>query len=148
MEYLVDNMEWLCDKVDSFADDYLIFDIPGQIELFTHVPTMRRVVDALQQWGYNVCAVYLLDSLFVTDASRFISGSLSCLSAMMQLELPHINVLSKCDMLPDRSRLDAFLDATPQMIVDELNQVRQYSFSIAELLSTKADGCRARVVAG
>ena len=123
MEYLVENLDWLNEKIDNFDDDYLIFDLPGQIELFTHVPTARIVVDSLQRWGYNVCGVYLLDAVFISDASRFISGTLSCLSAMMQLELPHVNVLSKCDTVKDRSKLDFFLNANAAVIVDELSRV-------------------------
>ena len=49
----------------------------------------------------SVCAVYLLDAQFVTDVPKYIAGSMACLSAMMQLELPHVNVLTKVDMLKD-----------------------------------------------
>ena len=37
----------------------------GQIELYSHLPVMRNVVDQLQKTGYRVCAVYLLDSVFI-----------------------------------------------------------------------------------
>lgn len=57
-----------------------------------------------QMWNYNVCAVFLLDATFITDPSKFISGALLSLSAMVQLELPHLNVLTKCD-LADRSEV-------------------------------------------
>jgi GTPase len=36
------------------------------------------------------------------DASKFISGSMQALSAMVKLELPHINVLTKMDICPDK----------------------------------------------
>eukprot|EP01048_Picozoa_sp_COSAG05_P003499 COSAG05_NODE_162_length_15499_cov_23.006104_9_plen_76_part_00 len=36
---------------------------------------------------------------FISDPSKFLSASLVSLSAMMTLELPHINVLSKVDIL-------------------------------------------------
>lgn len=61
---------------------------------------------SLQMWNYNVCAVFLLDATFITDPSKFISGALLSLSAMVQLELPHLNVLTKCD-LADRSEVIA-----------------------------------------
>ncbi len=41
---------------------------------------------------------------------------------MTMLELPHINVLSKCDLLPSKAGLDAFLDGDAgghQLIVAE-----------------------------
>lgn len=57
-----------------------------------------------QSWNYNVCAVFLLDATFITDPAKFVSGALLSLSAMVQLELPHLNVLTKCD-LADRSEV-------------------------------------------
>ena len=51
-----------------------------------------------------MCAVFLLDATFITDPAKFISGALLSLSAMVQLELPHLNVLTKCD-LADRSEV-------------------------------------------
>lgn len=36
------------------------------------------------------------------DPTKFISGVLCSLSAMVQLELPHINVLTKCDLVDDK----------------------------------------------
>jgi GTPase SAR1 family protein len=110
MEYLLENMDWLHEHMDAFGeDDYIILDCPGQIELYTHVPIMRRVVDSLRAWGFNLVGVFVVDATFVCDVPKFISGSLLSLSAMIQMELPHINVLSKCDLV-DQAELDKILD--------------------------------------
>jgi GPN-loop GTPase len=106
MEYLLTNMDWLQDELDAFGDDdYLILDCPGQLELYTHIPLMRNVIDRMRMWGYgnSMVAVFLLDATFVADTSKFISGSLLSLSAMIALELPHVNVLSKCDLLSEEA---------------------------------------------
>jgi GPN-loop GTPase len=102
MEYLLQHSDWLRDELDSFGDDeYLILDCPGQIELYTHVPLMRSVVDRMRSWGYDgtMVGVFCVDAGFLLDAEKFLSGSLLSLSAMIALELPHINVLTKCDMM-------------------------------------------------
>lgn len=39
-----------------------------------------------------------LDSNFMSDSAKFISGMLMCLSVMYQMELPHVNVLTKMDV--------------------------------------------------
>ena len=44
-----------------------------------------------------VC-VWQLDAMYITDAAKLMSGCLSALTAMVHLELPHINVLTKCDL--------------------------------------------------
>jgi GTPase SAR1 family protein len=121
MEYLLEHLDWLADAIADYGDDYLIFDCAGQIELYTHLPLMPRLSSFLsKQCGYQLCAVYLLDALFVTDASRFASGALMCLSAMVQLELPHVNVLSKCDLVPSKRTLKRFLDPDMDVLLDEL----------------------------
>lgn len=92
-------MDWFQEALDDFDDDYLIIDCPGQIELYTHFGVMKRIVTELQRMGYNVCGVYLLDSQFVQDVPKFFSGVMSAMAAMVQLEIPHVNVLTKMDLL-------------------------------------------------
>lgn len=60
---------------------------------------MRRIADALQSWNFNLCGVFLLDTQFMTDISKFFSGTLVALSAMINFEIPHVNVLTKMDLL-------------------------------------------------
>ena len=89
---------------------------------------MRDIVDKLQQMGMRVCAVYLIDSQvlralsiptsfsptnpqFAVDASKFLSACMQCLSTMVMLELPHISVLSKMDLVTRNKRhMRKFLD--------------------------------------
>lgn len=100
MSYVCDNTDWLLDQLGDFEDDYLIVDCPGQLELYSHVPIMRTLVDTLQvQAGYRIVGLYLIDSSFLADPAKFVAGVLACLSAMVRLEVPHINVLSKMDLL-------------------------------------------------
>lgn len=100
VQYLVDNLDWLLDRVGDYDDDYLIIDCPGQLELYSHIPVMRALVDALQnQAGYRIVGLYLIDAHFLADPAKFVSGVLACLSAMTRMELPHLNVLSKMDLV-------------------------------------------------
>ena len=34
----------------------------GQIELYSHVPVLRTIVDQLRKWDFQMCVVYVLDS--------------------------------------------------------------------------------------
>ena len=112
MEYLLQNMDWLQDNLDNYNDDeYLIIDCPGQIELYTHIPVMNKIIDTLRLWGYahTMVSVFIVDATFVTDPAKFISGSLLALSAMISMQLPHVNVLSKCDLVEEAS-MDRILE--------------------------------------
>ena len=59
----------------------------------------------LRLWGYDdkMVSVFVVDATFVTDPAKFISGSLLALSAMISMQLPHVNVLSKCDLIEEAS---------------------------------------------
>jgi GPN-loop GTPase len=52
----------------------LVFDCPGQIELYNHVDVFNSLVAFLKNDGWAVCVVYCLDCHFITDASKFIAG--------------------------------------------------------------------------
>ncbi|RDA85622.1 hypothetical protein CP532_3529 [Ophiocordyceps camponoti-leonardi (nom. inval.)] len=102
-EFLLENLDWLTDALDSLTEEYLIiFDMPGQIELYTHIPVLPTLIRFLSQPGaldIRTAAVYLLEATFVVDRAKFFSGTLSAMSAMLMLEVPHINILSKMDLV-------------------------------------------------
>ena len=60
---------------------------------------MRRFVDILQTWNFRMCGIFIVDSHFMVDGATFLSGTMSALSVMVNLEIPHVNILSKIDLL-------------------------------------------------
>jgi GTPase SAR1 family protein len=127
MEYLLENLDWLHDELEKFLDDeYLILDCPGQLELYTHVPVMRQVLDRMKQWGYDgsMVSIFCVDTAFLIDTSKFISGSLLSLSAMVAMELPHITVLTKCDLM-EEEEIDRILNYGSARELWNLEQDRQ-----------------------
>lgn len=52
----------------------------------------------------------MVDAHYCTDAAKFISVLLLSLKTMLQLELPHVNVLSKIDLIETYGRLPMSLD--------------------------------------
>ena len=125
MQYLMENMDWFEEQVQDYNDDYLIIDCPGQIELYTHVELMKDFASQMQHWGYRLCVVYVIDSHFLGDVSKFISASMMCLSAMIRLELPHINIISKMDLIErhedDWLELEEFFTPDFTSLTDQLN---------------------------
>jgi len=139
MEYLLDNMDWLEDAIADFDEDYLLIDCPGQVELYTHLPVMRVICEQLQKLGYRVCAVSCIDATFLIDSSRFIAASMHCLSTMIQMQLPHINLLTKCDLIPNKALLRTFYDPDMSTLVHDLNRghgerFKRLNVAIAEMV--------------
>ena len=54
---------------------------------------------------------------FMTDITKFISGCMASLSAMVQLELPHINILSKMDLVTNKKDIDEYVSLSPSASV-------------------------------
>ncbi|KAK6634204.1 hypothetical protein RUM44_004812 [Polyplax serrata] len=122
MEYLLKNSEWLKEELGEMDDDYILFDCPGQIELYTHMNTMKDLVSLLERWGFRLCVVFLMDAQFMVDGAKFISGTMAALSVMVNLELPHVNIISKMDQLKkfQKTQLDGFLEPDPHYLLGSL----------------------------
>ncbi|KAL7515219.1 hypothetical protein ACHAXN_012627 [Cyclotella atomus] len=80
---------------------YLLFDLPGQIELTAHSAVVGRIAARLvRELDLRLVCVQLVDAaICLPDVSKFIGASLVCTSSMMRMELPCVNVLSKMDLL-------------------------------------------------
>ena len=106
----------------------------------SHWPVSRSLShDRLQSEGWTVGCVYCLDAQFSEEASKYVAGSLNALTAMVRdvlvvasfraishldisfhvfcflprqvnIELPHVNVLTKLDLVRGRARQDGLID--------------------------------------
>lgn len=107
-EFLMENLDFLTQALEPLTEEYLIiFDMPGQIELYTHIPILPTLIKFFTTPGsldIRMCAVYLLEATFVMDRAKFFAGTLSAMSAMIMMEIPHINVLSKMDLVKSQVR--------------------------------------------
>jgi GTPase SAR1 family protein len=110
IEFLEKNFDWLLKKLEQYTDNYVIFDCPGQVELYTHHDSMRKIFKLLQKEGYSICCVHLIDSYYCSSASNYIAAVLTSLGTMIHLELPHVNVLSKIDLIEKLGKLDFDLE--------------------------------------
>ena len=88
-EFLEANLDWLVEKLSELSDCYVLLDMPGQVELYTHHASVKNVLAALQQTHHHrLVAVHLVDAHHCADAAKFISVLLVTLSTMVQLEMP------------------------------------------------------------
>ncbi|VDP78370.1 unnamed protein product [Echinostoma caproni] len=116
-----------------------LFCVCTEVELYTHHSTTRQLVSylttrpqpsqnpLLDGVGLHLTAVHLVDSHYCSDPGKFISCLLTSLSTMLQLGLPHVNVLSKADLVEQFGELDFNLDFFTevldlQYLVDKINK--------------------------
>lgn len=133
-EFLLENLDFITGPLETVTDEYLIvIDMPGQIELYTHVPIVPQLVKHLTKGSLNIsmCAAYLLESTFIADRAKFFAGTLSAMSAMLMLELPHVNILSKMDLVKGtmaRKELKRFIDPDINLLQDAPDSGLVYEF--------------------
>lgn len=128
LEFLIENSDWLRDQLCGGSDtegdpedDYILFDLPGQLELYTHLDSGKKLARLLESWNFRVCSVFMLDSQFMVDGAKFLSGTMTALSVMVNLELPHVNLLNKMDLLNKEARkqIEKYLEPDSQALLAE-----------------------------
>lgn len=112
LESLDDSIDLLIKKIEKISEhSYIVFDCPGQVELFTHHSSLHKIFKTLEKkLDIRLCVVSLIDSFYLTSASQYISVLLLALRSMLQLDLPHVNVFSKIDLVSNYGELPFNLD--------------------------------------
>uniref|UniRef100_A0A803MYR1 GPN-loop GTPase 2 n=1 Tax=Chenopodium quinoa TaxID=63459 RepID=A0A803MYR1_CHEQI len=112
MDYLEKNVDWLESKLKPLLKDhYLLFDFPGQVELFfLHSSAKNFIMKLVKKLNLRLTAVHLVDAHLCSDAGKYISALLLSLSTMLHMELPHVNVFSKIDLIESYGKLAFNLD--------------------------------------
>eukprot|EP00922_Rhytidocystis_sp_ex-Travisia-forbesii_P043360 GHVS01064688.1.p1 GENE.GHVS01064688.1~~GHVS01064688.1.p1 ORF type:complete len:320 (+),score=50.16 GHVS01064688.1:45-1004(+) len=112
MEYLLVNFDWLEERLRNLKATYVVFDCPGQVELYAHYDIIKNLVLKLEKIiQCRLTCVHLIDSTLCTDGYNYISALLVSLSGQIMIELPHVNVFTKVDLLKNLSKdLDFRLD--------------------------------------
>eukprot|EP01036_Dinobryon_divergens_P027988 gene27988-36860_t len=122
MEYLLNHFDWLEEKIsskiasialekennDSSAAllSYIIFDCPGQVELYTHHSCVQDLILLLSnRFDARLCS-----------PAVFVSAVLLTTTVMLKLALPHVSILSKIDLVNSYGPLPFNLDFFTEMM--------------------------------
>lgn len=92
-------LAWLTGCMKSITFSLFIFFFSWRAHSF-HLIQIRHFLliktNSVNIWFYQ----------FMTDVTKFISGCMASLSAMVQLELPHVNILSKMDLVAKKRNIE------------------------------------------
>ncbi|KAL6296126.1 hypothetical protein ACE6H2_004268 [Prunus campanulata] len=115
MDYLEKNIDWLEAKLKPLIKRTyihmlaLLLQEPVQIgasPMFAKNVIMKLV----KKLNLRLTAVHLVDAHLGSDPGKYVSALLLSLSTMLHMELPHINVLSKIDLIESYGKLAFNLD--------------------------------------
>jgi len=95
---------------------YLLFDCPGQSELYTHHRSFKGIIRKLlsnkskKHFDLRLVCMNLCDAYHASDLGKYMSLVMTALATMANLELPHVNVLSKVDKMESYGKTRFNLD--------------------------------------
>nr|UXY87663.1 purine nucleotide-binding protein [Cryptomonas curvata] len=142
MEYLMDNLEWLEYEINKSFEDHFILDLPGQIELYSHNSLMKELSIYLNyKCNLNIVGLFIIDCQFITDIGKFFSGTITALTLMLSLDIPHYNILNKMDLLKNSPKkvIEKFFYPNSKILINELNMIinlkyKKLTLKISKLL--------------
>jgi len=96
------NIHEMKEIIESFESDYVIFDTPGQMELFVLRQSGKFLIDTL---GADQSIIgFLYDPIISKTPSGFISLMLQAASVQVRFNVPFLNILPKSDLLKEEER--------------------------------------------
>ena len=105
INFLNENISWLEKQInqEKYSDYfYYLIDTPGQIEIFTVSPEFKNICDYLvnqKKLNIKLCCVNLIECINMCDMPKYLFSIFSVLNSMINLALPQVNFISKCDLI-------------------------------------------------
>lgn len=147
-DLLILNINEMKEIIESHETDYVIFDTPGQMELFVLRQSGKFLVDTL---GADRSIIgFLYDPLVSKTASGFISLMLQAASVQVRFNVPFLSILPKSDLLTDDER-DRIINRSTNImdLEDEIHNelpTMQNQLSIEFLSSLKSFGTSQNII--
>ena len=118
MQEINNHLEWLTSKLSFHIEElelptdedivvFIIMDFPGQVELYMHHQSTRKILEKLEKL-MRIVVINVNDSTYLPDMHHYIAMSLTSLGSMLNVGCSTLNVLSKMDLL-DTSMLNGKL---------------------------------------
>lgn len=133
-DLILENTDAIEKYLKEMEDYYVIFDTPGQIELFSFRPGSPLLVDKLSQGKAMVA--FVTDAVLAASPSGYISQKMLYGAVMSRFFKPMLFVLNKTDLVDEGSLediekweqspdllYDAFMDEKQEMVKDYFSSV-------------------------
>ncbi len=108
--------------------DYVLFDTPGQMELFLYSKSGLEIVKRISDSGWTI-AIFVVDSNIASTPENFISILAQNAVISLRLLVPTITVFNKCDIF----------DIDPRKLLKEVDRIEGVLSELIEKLSEFID---------
>ncbi|MEM1513955.1 MAG: ATP/GTP-binding protein [Candidatus Thermoplasmatota archaeon] len=91
------NVKEIEERLSEYRADYVIFDTPGQMELFVFRSSGKIIIDQLGKEHSTLA--FLIDPALATTPANLISQLMLSATTQFRLGLPLVNILTKIDII-------------------------------------------------
>ncbi|RLI86191.1 MAG: GTPase [Archaeoglobales archaeon] len=78
--------------------DYVIFDTPGQMELFLYSRSGLKIAEEISKYDWSVC-LFIIDSEIASTPENFASIVAQNAVISLRFSMPTITIFNKCDLI-------------------------------------------------
>ncbi len=123
-DLLLDNVDKIKSKLDLYDDYYVIFDTPGQIELFSFRPGSTMLVKALAD--KKAMLAFISDAIISQTPSGFISEKMLFGSVYSRFYIPMMFILNKIDLIgSDKVKEISEWENDPDILYDKFRDEKE-----------------------
>ena len=116
-DLLLDNIDKIKSKIELYDEYYVIFDTPGQIELFSFRPGSPLLVKSLAD--KKAMIAFMADSMVSQTPSGFISEKMLFGSVYSRFYVPMMFILNKIDLIgEDKVKEISEWEENPDLLYD------------------------------
>lgn len=120
----------------NFSNRFVLFDTPGQIEVFTWSASGAIITEALAS-RYPTVIVYVMDVVRSQSPITFMSNMLYSCSVVYKYKLPIIIALNKTDVVDSKFAVDWMKDWT--LFQEAIDKKTSYMASLTRSMSLALD---------